>query len=265
MKNYYVTADIHGYFTLLKNELQEQGFDENNENDYLIICGDLFDRGQEAKQLLNWLSEFNKTGRLILIRGNHEDLLDDCVEELKNNVSISEHHIHNMTLDTISQLSGILMHELWGHEYDFSKIEEALKPYYELISSAKNYYELGDYIFVHGWVPYTLQDSHDPEQGEGEFSVVMIPEINLDAEDYMWKTARWYNGMKEWKEGITIPNKTIVCGHWHTSYGNFNYHNIGFGEFEDISDFSPFIDEGIIALDACTAFSGKINVIKLDF
>lgn len=263
MKTYFVTTDIHSYFDIFKKELLKQGFDEKNEEHYLIICGDLFDRGQQAKELLNWILEFNKTGRLILIRGNHEDLLFDCLKELEEARHMSPHHISNGTLNTICQLCDLNEFDVQMGFYDYKKIHKKLTPLLELINTMKNYYELDKYVFVHGWVPYTLQDSHDPNQQEGEFSCVMIPEIDLNAEEFMWKSARWYNGMQEWYRGITIPDKTIVCGHWHCSYGQFHYHNKGFGEFEDTSDFSPFIDQGIVALDACTAFSGKINVIKI--
>ena len=263
-KRYFVTSDIHGYFSIFKKELDKVGFNIEDKNHYLIICGDVIDRGQEVKQLLDWLIDFNKTGRLIFIKGNHEYLIKDCLEELNNGYRISPHHISNGTINTISQLSGINQLDLQMGTYDVKKLNKKLKPYLDFIDTAIHYYELDDYIFVHGWVPYVLHDSHDPTQQEGEFSCVMVPEIELNAEDFMWEQASWYNGMEEWKSVVAIPNKTIVCGHWHCSFGNFHYHNKGFGEFEDTSDFSPFVDNGIIAIDACTAFSGKINIIVID-
>ena len=264
MKKYFISTDIHSYFSIFLNQLNKQHFDKNNPEHYVIICGDLFDRGQEAKELLKWVTEFNKTGRLILIRGNHEDLMLDCLRELKEGRHISPHHISNGTLNTISQITGINEFDLQLGIYDYKKIHNKMKPLLKIIDSMLNYYELGNYIFVHGWVPYTLQDSHDPDQQEGEFSCIMIPEIDLNAEDFMWAHARWSNGMKEWHMGVTIPNKTIVCGHWHCSHGNYLYHKLGSGEFEKDSSFEPFIDEGVICLDACTAFTQKVNLIVLD-
>ena len=44
---YYVTADVHGYFTELKTALAVQGFFEDTEPHKLVICGDLYDRGTE--------------------------------------------------------------------------------------------------------------------------------------------------------------------------------------------------------------------------
>ena len=48
---YYVTADVHGYFTELKTALAEQGFFEDTEPHKLVICGDLYDRGTKSR---NW-------------------------------------------------------------------------------------------------------------------------------------------------------------------------------------------------------------------
>lgn len=45
---YYVTADVHGYFTELKTALAEQGFFEDTEPHKLVILGDLYDRGTEV-------------------------------------------------------------------------------------------------------------------------------------------------------------------------------------------------------------------------
>ena len=56
--------------------------------------------------------------------------------------------------------------------------------------------------------------------------------------------------------------QTIVCGHWHCSYG----HHIvdGTPEFGDGANFNPFYADGIIAIDACTAASHKVNVVVLE-
>ena len=43
-------------------------------------------------------------------------------------------------------------------------------------------------------------------------------------------------------------NKTIVCGHWNTSYGHSKYEHKG-TEFGEDADFSPYYGPGIIAID----------------
>ncbi len=73
--------------------------------------------------------------------------------------------------------------------------------------------------------------------------------------------ARWYNGMDA---AVTSQEgKTIVCGHWHTSYGHAKYLNKG-NEFGPDACFEPYRNTGIIAIDGCTAYSGIVNVVVIE-
>ena len=59
------------------------------------------------------------------------------------------------------------------------------------------------------------------------------------------------------------PGKTIVCGHWHCSYGHASIQGKG-DESGPFADYSPYYNEGIIAIDACTVISRKVNCIVLE-
>lgn len=61
----------------------------------------------------------------------------------------------------------------------------------------------------------------------------------------------------------TLEDKTIVCGHWHASYGHSRIEERG-SEFGPDADFTPYIAPGIIAMDACTAQSGFVNCVVID-
>ena len=76
-----------------------------------------------------------------------------------------------------------------------------------------------------------------------------------------WRRARWCNGMDAAQ--ACTEEKTILCGHWHCSYGHARYENKG-SEFGPDADFSPYYGPGVIALDACTAYSRKINILTLE-
>ena len=39
------------------------------------MCGDAFDRGKDAVRVYKYLKELHSKGKLIYIRGNHEDLI----------------------------------------------------------------------------------------------------------------------------------------------------------------------------------------------
>ena len=127
------------------------------------------------------------------------------------------------------------------------------------IKQCVNYYEIGNYIFVHGWIPTTtstlrfnIRESYNPRWRESS------------VED--WNSARWLNGMSMWDKCIIEPEKTIVCGHWHSSWGHSKLHNKGpeFNTGKETACFDPFIDRGIIALDGCTAYSSQVNCIVID-
>lgn len=241
LKRYFVVSDIHSFFNQFFVAITDLGFDINNSSDYLIICGDLFDRGPDSKKLLDYLLSIPEE-RLILIRGNHEDLIYDCLEDLKH-YHISTHHISNGTIDTISQLTDINKYDILIGNYKYTTLRRRLSKCLKLIDRAKDYYELDNYIFVHGWIPHVR--NYD----------------NLHkCKKAAWKYARWYNGMEDWHNGWKLEDYIIVCGHWNTSFGNFKYHHEGSGQFENDSNFGIFEDDGIIALDGCTVLSKKVNV-----
>jgi hypothetical protein len=79
--------------------------------------------------------------------------------------------------------------------------------------------------------------------------------------------ARWFNGIRKASNGVIVPGKTTICGHWHCSYGHMlksistdNW----ITEFEDDAIWEPYEAEGIIAIDRCTAHTGEVNVIVLE-
>lgn len=247
MKTYFIVSDVHGFYTELRKALKEKGFNERNKEHILILCGDAFDRGAEAVKLLNFLTKLNKQERLIYINGNHEWLMEDLFTELKWDSNISSHHWSNGTVGTLAQLCGVTDYDIIASFLSFDEIWAKLEKYNTLVGSAKNYYETKNYIFVHGWLPRIRDYSK-------------LHEITEEA----WKEASWYNGMEEWNNGWKPKDKTVVCGHFHTSWGNYNLHHIGFGEFTEDALFEPFIDKNIICLDACTAWTHKINVLVID-
>ena len=58
-KIYYVISDIHGYFDEMISALAKSGYDSNNSEHHLIVIGDMFDRGTQSKQVLEYLYNLN--------------------------------------------------------------------------------------------------------------------------------------------------------------------------------------------------------------
>ena len=85
---YYVVADVHGFYSELQAALTEKGFYEDKEPHKLVVSGDLLDRGGEALKVQEFILELLKKGKVILIRGNHEDLFLDIIDNAENYITI---------------------------------------------------------------------------------------------------------------------------------------------------------------------------------
>lgn len=253
MKKYFVTSDVHSFFDELMVALHNKGFDNDNKDHILCICGDLFDRGPKSRELFEFVKALYFQDRLVYVKGNHESLLFDCMAEIHRGRTPSSHHWHNGTIKTICQLCG---QNEWIM-YDparINKICEIMRPVLDFIDdSCVDYAEIGDYVLVHGWLPCY--------QGLDDFR-------NATSED--WERSRWENGIEMWKyPRCRVDGKTVVCGHWHCSWGwshirqaRKEWPNKNIKDWK--SSFEPFVDHGIMAIDACTAYSGLCNVVVIE-
>lgn len=217
----------------------------------LVICGDLFDRGRETLKVQEFVLNLLHRDEVLLIRGNHEDLFCDLVTTDRG--LARGHHVHNGTYQTALDLTGYDIAMAGIRHYDFAEAARDTPYYSEIMPTMLDYYETSHYIFVHGWIPCS-------PNGRAHFDGY-TDWRNCDARE--WAAARWYNGMDAAHSGVIAAGKTIVCGHWHTSYGHSHYEQ-KCSEFGPDADFLPYYAPGIIALDACTAHSGRVNVITLE-
>lgn len=240
---WFISADVHGYFDILKKALDEAGFDRNNPEHFFVSLGDLLDRGKQPRECLQFV---NSLERKILIRGNHEDLMKEMIAVRYPRT----HDLSNGTWYTAVDLTG-------KENVDDVLISMKNDEYYNrYINSTIDYYETKTGIFVHGWIPCFYWEGFSGVKKSWEYDNNWRDTLN-------WKPYRWLNGMEAWRNGIIEKDKTIYCGHWHSSWGNSRYHSDGL-EFGEKANFNPFIDNGIVALDACTHFSKKINVYVLE-
>ena len=70
-KKLFFCSDIHGYYDVMINALNEAGFDENNPNHLLVVLGDIFDRGEQAVQVYEYLKRLNDKKKAVVVSGNH--------------------------------------------------------------------------------------------------------------------------------------------------------------------------------------------------
>lgn len=238
-KTYFVVADVHGFYDEMKRALDAKGFDPSNPSHIFVSCGDLLDRGRQPKSCLDFVMGLDPERR-ILIRGNHELLMRDMILDRR----ITSADKSNGTLQTAIDLTDEVFPQsavlaMWTN-----------KVWWNYFDMTVPYAEIGSFVFVHGWIP-TL------------FTPGGRPVLDPNWRDGKWEEASWLNGMDMWSKGISLQNKTIVCGHWHTAWGNTTLHHFPQG-MQAYEYYVPFIDEGIIALDACTAFTNRVNCVVLE-
>lgn len=280
MKKYFCVSDIHSFYTPLKKALDKAGFDITNKNHILLVLGDIFDRGNETKELYDFLLSIPKS-RKIMIKGNHEDLY----LELLTKDFPESHDFHNGTVKTFCAIAGFDEEVLDFHYWYTQEIRDgrykcSSKPYeyWQQIkknvemspitkwlrsSEWKNYYEIDNYIFVHSFIPTKLKE----EYGCSFFSSWPKSQLNDDwfcydanwrnAIAYDWYEARWGCPWAQYIAGLFQPEedqgKILVVGHWHAS----DFHKV----FENKkNDYTTYIGEHLIGLDACTALTNFANV-----
>lgn len=228
---YFIVADIHGFYNELQAALNKKGFDKDNENHIFVSLGDLTDRGPDSKKCIDFV---NSLERKILIRGNHEDLIEDIF--IRRCFGI--HDVNNGTVHTFYQLAGLTESSERNFALSINLPDETIiakvkenEPLRTYLDSCVDYAEVGKNIFVHGWIPCF-------DKWCSEF----IHNYNWrKADPYMWKKARWLNGMSAWHNGYGIKGKTIWCGHWHSSWGHSYIHHDGIEFVSKIETF--YIDE----------------------
>ena len=246
----FVVSDLHSFYTATKKALDATGFDKNNPDHWLISCGDVFDRGPESEELLYFLMSLE---RKILVKGNHDLLLEDCcIREFPYS-----HDISNGTVKTINDIGGA------GEGYPFDKCcENTLNRTAAYRDLLVKYFETENYIFVHSWIPLKCLDSlpsHYTRNRRFEFD----PEWRK-ADINAWEQAMWGNPFELAAQGLNKTSKTIVFGHWHCSAGWAKDESRS--EFDADAKWDPYDNKElkVIGVDRCTAYTGKVNVLVLE-
>lgn len=254
---YYVVSDLHSFYTPFMKALEESGFFTDSEPHKLIICGDLFDRGNEPLETEKAVSEFLDGGDAILIRGNHEDLMVEMLDFLEKTDDpfsiLGTHFERNGTLKTLCDITGRPLEDVLTKPMEVVSEMRGTVAYTKLFPAARDFFETSHYVFVHGFIP-----CREINEGFG----APLPTFNdwRNGNTVDWNCARWMDYLKAITYGIRVPGKTVVCGHRSVRYGNADY--LGITDPEHVYD--PFYYDGIIAIDATTVLSGKVNCLVIE-
>lgn len=246
-KTIYAVSDIHGCCTELEDALYEAGFVANDEQHLLIVCGDCFDRGEENREVFDFL---NSVKNKIMIRGNHEDMLGILLDQrmmgrggFSNGIDRTFHSFFGENVIGKPDMFYRFSYRL--HLEDGEDTVRALKRF---INDTYDYFETDHYIFTHGWLPVNLWS-------DGTCSVKR--DFRYARPDF-WNRARITEWFRAYGAGAVLKGKTIVCGHRSARFGCLIDYN------RDPSDFFVFRADGIAVLDASTVQSGKVNVLVIE-
>ena len=251
MKNF-VVSDIHDHYDLLTESLHRNGFDVNNEDHRLIVCGDAFYSGPQPGELFVFLRELSEKGRLIFIYGNHDiELLDNL--RVKRFTRPANRRCAALIVRYLTQKTELSDDELVSEceNLGFTRFLAEIPVWY---------YESEDYVFTHGFIP-TEKKAYRPDW--------------RDATEREWRTAaaRGDAMMLSMRYGISEPNKRIVCGHYSaarcylmknatpTDWENKIYKDVSKVPTEG---FKPFFGDTFIAIDQSVKKTGFMNCIVIE-
>jgi serine/threonine protein phosphatase 1 len=198
----YAIGDIHGSLESLERLLDQINPDLSR--DGLVFVGDYIDRGPRSKGVVDYiirLQDQAPPGQIICLKGNHEAMFLDFLAGGRG-----EMFLFNGGLATLE--------DYWGDDWvDQARENLTLPPdHARFFRDLELYYEIPDYIFVHGGlkpgVPLAEQVEDDLLWIRGEFIT--------SKEDF---GRRVIFGHTPFKQPLLMPNKIgIDTG---AVYGNF--------------------------------------------
>ncbi|MCT3728311.1 serine/threonine protein phosphatase [Elizabethkingia anophelis] len=135
-----VVADIHGENDKFRKALKSVSL---KKSDKLILLGDVIDRGESSKDTLDTLVLLRKNGfqNIIYIRGNHEQMLLDSIED-EDKEYIWIKNGGDKTLKS----------------FRVNYANQIPENYIDLIKSSIYYYEFENYLFVHAGLNFELKE-----------------------------------------------------------------------------------------------------------
>ena len=198
MKKLFVFGDVHSFYDEFMEALDKAGFDINNPDHIIVSLGDLCDRGPKSREVLSFVNSIPDDRKLLTI-GNHEILMELMIKRGYPNGVDTYNGVVNTAIDITEKDEGIedLKHNRFWNEYKKNR---------------HWYHEIGDYIFIHGWIP-CFPKSSDYDYTEYQY----MPDWRRSRIEDLYE-ATYLNGMEMWSNGIRETGKTIFCGHWHTPW-----------------------------------------------
>jgi serine/threonine protein phosphatase 1 len=163
----YAIGDVHGCVDLLEKAFTSIDSDIaalSNERVLQVFLGDYVDRGPDTKRTLDLLIDRSRDHETVFVRGNHEQLMLDFVDQPS---VLSEWWSIGGAQTLLSY--GLSLSPLWkpGEESSLRDALVAAMPYSHraFLASLRSAYSCGDFFFTHAGVrpgiPLDLQREDD--------------------------------------------------------------------------------------------------------
>lgn len=233
---YFVISDIHGHYDQMITALKSSNYDENNKFHHLLVIGDLFDRGTQSKEVLEYMFKLRLESKVSIILGNHDNFLLDFLKQDYSRLLFNiARNGFKYTLDSLTGRE-LTLEENWDEINN--EIGSKYEYLYEFLSDMPMYLEIKDYIFVHGGI----DNSSDDWKNNDKRSFTWGRESNFDR----------------------VEGKTVVVGHERVS--NIRYPKKDKKELfiTNPEAFSILRKEGKIFIDGNVEISKTINVLILE-
>ena len=233
---YFIISDIHSHYNAMITALLKSGYDSENTSHHLIVVGDLFDRGKQPKEVIEFLYQLHLEEKASVIIGNHDLFLLDFLQG--NHKRVLFNIEKNGFGETLEYLSGIA-----PNEDNLDKIMEIIEDEYSFLKhwllSFPYYIELGNYIFVHGGIDGKILDW----------------KTMTSKRDFVWN--REY-------DLTPIKGKIVVSGHHRVATIRKKTDNYPLLFQQNPEMFDILYKKGKILIDRYVEVSNEINVLKLD-
>lgn len=217
--NLFVTSDIHGMYNQFEELLTYW-----NQEDKLIILGDLIDRGPKSLQVIQKVMELKETygEQVVFCKGNHEDML---LNFLTNYEEKQEHYFRNGGLATIhSFLPSEALNLPINEQVDYIKTHYLKE--LDFLKQANLFTIIGDVLFTHAGFNSELEDFRATEPI-----------------DFIWIRKHY-----EKPNGTPYVN---IFGHTPTRY------------IHETDNIWTSADQTYIAIDGACVYGGQLNGVRL--
>ena len=133
MSKIYAIGDVHGCNSLLIKLLAAIN---PQKHDTVIFLGDVIDRGEDSKGVLDTIIQYQSICQVILIQGNHEEMMLGAVQEKE----YLKYWLKFGGIETLQSFDVVISQQ---------GLRQIPYEYYKLLKSSLPYHETENFIFTH--------------------------------------------------------------------------------------------------------------------